>query len=149
MKIVCPNNHNHKEFSVTAHVTQQWKVCENGEFIETLDNCIEVTHGPNAHDFIFTCIDCGSKGVTLGEIATLYATTSNENTFGYINIYDNKEEAEKEIGTIVYGETITTVIKGYSFKPVGLEHLYDEAPDFCYSVEEARQRASELNIELV
>lgn len=148
MKIICPNNRNHSEFSVTAHVTQEWKVNENGEFIESLKECVEVTDEPNARDFIFSCIECGAEGITLGEIVTLYATThNNENT--YINIYDNREDAEKEIGTIIDEQVVTGVRKGYSFKPVGLSHLYDEAPDFCYSIDEARNIASDLGIELV
>lgn len=45
-------------FYVTTHVTQDWKVDSNGEFVEVIEECVEVTHFPKDYDF-WTCTDCG------------------------------------------------------------------------------------------
>ena len=45
-------------FYVTAHVTQDWVVDENGDWIRTEDDCVEVTHFPNDDD-IWDCANCG------------------------------------------------------------------------------------------
>lgn len=45
-------------FYVTAHVTQDWVVDENGDWIRTEDDCIEVTHFPNDDD-VWDCANCG------------------------------------------------------------------------------------------
>lgn len=45
-------------FCVTAHVVQGWKVDEYGEFIETIDDCVEVAHFPDDDD-LWECIVCG------------------------------------------------------------------------------------------
>lgn len=57
MAKVCPKCGG-KEFGVTAHVTQDWVVDENGEFIKTTNECTEVTHRPDDDD-IWTCEQCG------------------------------------------------------------------------------------------
>jgi len=44
-------------FYATAHVTQDWKMDNYGDFIETEDDCIEVLHYPNDMD-IWSCADC-------------------------------------------------------------------------------------------
>lgn len=45
-------------FYVTAHVTQDWVVDENGDWIRTEDDCVEVTHFPNDDD-VWDCANCG------------------------------------------------------------------------------------------
>lgn len=47
-----------EKFYVTAHVTQDWIVNERGDFIEVIEDCVEVTHFPDDIDF-WTCADCG------------------------------------------------------------------------------------------
>ena len=47
-----------KEFYVTAHVTQGWIADENGEWSETTEECVEVTHSPDDDD-VWTCTSCG------------------------------------------------------------------------------------------
>lgn len=47
-----------KSFCVTAHVTQDWVVDENGVFLQSLNDCVEVTHYPDDYD-IFDCNNCG------------------------------------------------------------------------------------------
>ena len=44
-------------FYVTAHVTQDWKVNANEDWIETMDDCVEVTHFADDMD-IWSCANC-------------------------------------------------------------------------------------------
>ena len=44
-------------FYVTAHVTQDWKVNKFGDFVEIVDDCIEVTHFSDDVD-IWSCANC-------------------------------------------------------------------------------------------
>ncbi len=37
-------------FLVTAHVTQTWKVDEEGDFISEVSSCDEITHKPDDDD---------------------------------------------------------------------------------------------------
>ncbi|MDA1674754.1 hypothetical protein [Bacillus cereus group sp. TH152-1LC] len=60
MKAVCPKNKNHKEFITTAHVVQEWKVDAEGDWLKTVDNCVQVTHKPNRDD-VWTCAVCGAE----------------------------------------------------------------------------------------
>jgi len=62
-KHVCPKCGG-KQFETTAHVMQSWKVDENGEFIEVLDDCLETTHEPDDGN-IWTCLNCGAEGVVV------------------------------------------------------------------------------------
>lgn len=45
-------------FEVTAHVTQDWKIDSCGNFLECLNDCVEVTHSPDDDD-MWTCANCG------------------------------------------------------------------------------------------
>ena len=44
-------------FYVTAHVTQDWKMNKYGDYVETMDDCIEITHYPDDTD-IWGCANC-------------------------------------------------------------------------------------------
>ena len=44
-------------FSATAHVTQDWMLGSNGEFMESISNCVDVTHRPNDDD-LWVCLNC-------------------------------------------------------------------------------------------
>lgn len=46
-----------KKFFVTAHITQDWVVDENGNYIETAEDCIDVTHYPD-NDDVWQCFEC-------------------------------------------------------------------------------------------
>ena len=48
----------YERFLVTAHVTQDWEVDEYGNWIQTTNDCVEVTHTPDDDD-IFECAQCG------------------------------------------------------------------------------------------
>ena len=45
-------------FGVTAHVTQDWLVDGDGDFLKSTNECVEVTHQPDDED-IWTCANCG------------------------------------------------------------------------------------------
>lgn len=59
-KAVCPNNPEHKKFYASAHVVQSWKVDEYGNYLETVNECDQVTHSPG-HEDIWTCAECGAE----------------------------------------------------------------------------------------
>ena len=46
------------KFSASAHVCQDWMLNEHGAFMETIDECSQVTHRPNDDD-LWVCLDCG------------------------------------------------------------------------------------------
>lgn len=62
MKAICPKNKDHKEFITVAHVTQDWRVDEKGNFLKVVDDCLEVTHDPNK-DNIWSCAICGAEAI--------------------------------------------------------------------------------------
>ena len=64
-KKVCPKGCN-KGFSTTAHVMQQWKVDERGNYKDVLQDCLEVTHKPDFEN-VWTCMECGEEAVTVTE----------------------------------------------------------------------------------
>lgn len=53
----CPKCGN-KTFIVGAHVVQLWKVDENGEYIQTVEECDCVAHHPDNED-MWQCAECG------------------------------------------------------------------------------------------
>lgn len=57
----CPKCGN-EEFLVSAHVVQDWKVDKNGNFIEEINSCSEVTHEPDDED-LWTCTKCNYETV--------------------------------------------------------------------------------------
>lgn len=148
MRLVCPNDSSHKTFSVVVHVTQEWEVCEDGTYNSTIEQHIETITEPNTQDHAFCCTVCGAEALTKGEIVKVYATISDEFK-PYLDIFDKEEDAKNEIGkTYGHDGTITGYITGYSLRPIGGKYLYDDAPDFCYTVEEAIDNAERLGIEL-
>ena len=46
-----------RRFYVGAHVTQEWKVNEHGDFLECTEDCVQVTHYPNDSD-LWQCANC-------------------------------------------------------------------------------------------
>lgn len=56
---VCPNRCG-ANFEVTAHVTQDWEVDAEGNFEKALNQCVEVTHGPQEDD-CWECSRCGAE----------------------------------------------------------------------------------------
>ena len=148
MRLVCPNDSSHNKFYVTVHVTQEWEVCEDGMYFSTIEQHVETLNEPNTNDHTFYCRECGDEALTKGEIVTLYATITDKNE-PYLDIFEKEEDAKNEIGK-AYGDdgTIIDYIKGYSLRPIGGKYLYDDAPDFCYTVEETIDNAERLGIEL-
>lgn len=56
----CPNC-GATTFVVTAHVTQDWKVDGDGDFLDVVNDCIDVTHRPDNSDW-WECFECGFGG---------------------------------------------------------------------------------------
>jgi len=60
MKATCPEC-NSKQFVTVAHVTEDWVVNENGEFVEVFGSSdTYVVHGPRAGN-IWICYKCGEE----------------------------------------------------------------------------------------
>lgn len=57
MAKICPNCGS-RVFCATAHVTQDWIVDENGAFIKSINDCLEVTHFPDDNN-LWNCHNCG------------------------------------------------------------------------------------------
>ncbi|KKM00326.1 hypothetical protein LCGC14_1805520 [marine sediment metagenome] len=59
MIIVCPNNPDHKRFNVTAHVSEEWIVDEEGTFIDVAQGSSggEILHKPDLEDY-YVCLEC-------------------------------------------------------------------------------------------
>lgn len=147
MKAICPNNRNHERFTTTAHVVQDWEVDSNGNFIKSVNDCVEVTSDPNI-DNVWECAICGAQAILTGEVRTLYATVLEGQEESYCDVYNSEAEALAQIGEYVDGLKVVSVKKGYSLAPKGQEVLYDEAPDFCESFDEIFDIARELDIVL-
>jgi hypothetical protein len=61
MKIICPNNPNHKQFKVEAQVIEEWIVDEEGEYLKLASvDPIDVTHKPDDKDY-YECQTCGAE----------------------------------------------------------------------------------------
>lgn len=60
-KHICPKCGN-REFYTTAHVVQEWRVDENGEYLDTAEPCLEVVAEPD-DDNIWLCTKCMTDGV--------------------------------------------------------------------------------------
>jgi len=59
MTAVCSKNMNHKAFITVAHVTEDWKVDPEGEFI-SVHSGGEVTHRPDPGNS-WNCAICGAE----------------------------------------------------------------------------------------
>lgn len=62
MKAICPKNKEHDEFITTAHVMQDWKVDSNGDFLEVINDCLQVSSKPD-RDNIWQCAICGAEAI--------------------------------------------------------------------------------------
>jgi hypothetical protein len=61
MNLTCKKNPAHTKFTATAHVTEDWVVDVQGNFIEVSPyNRSEVTHEPSVGDS-FNCFECGAE----------------------------------------------------------------------------------------
>jgi RNase P subunit RPR2 len=61
-RMICPNCGTNTTFVTTAHVTQDWEVDSEGEFISVVKECCDDMHRPDV-DNIWTCTKCGAEGV--------------------------------------------------------------------------------------
>ena len=60
MQKKCPKC-GHNRFLAHGHAVQLWKMDENGEFLNTVNDCVDVAHYPSDDD-IWTCDKCGYEG---------------------------------------------------------------------------------------
>lgn len=82
MKHICPYCGG-RRFAVTAHVTQDWIVDEDGNWQETTNDCVEVIHHPDDDD-VWCCDKCG-KEYPNGK--PYYFTFGSDEAFPYQNTY--------------------------------------------------------------
>jgi hypothetical protein len=61
MKAICPNNPKHKRFITVAHVSQDWEVDEEGNFMDNLGD-LEIVARPNPGN-CWTCKDCHAEAI--------------------------------------------------------------------------------------
>lgn len=59
MKAVCPKDPMHDKFLTTAHVMEEWKVDNAGNFLEVVES-LQTDHGPDP-DNEWSCAICGEK----------------------------------------------------------------------------------------
>lgn len=65
--MVCPKDNTHGRFIATAHVTEDWVVDGDGDFIELATTPPgEVVHRPDEDD-IWTCAICGTEAISKAE----------------------------------------------------------------------------------
>ena len=60
MKAICPTSPDHKTFSTTAHVSQLWEVDESGDFLNVIEDCLDVSHRPDSGN-LWECQICGAE----------------------------------------------------------------------------------------
>ena len=58
---VCPNMCD-ANFITTAHVMQDWEVNSYGDYVKTINDCLQVTHKPD-DDNIWSCSKCSAEAV--------------------------------------------------------------------------------------
>jgi len=57
----CPKKCKNKQFVTTAHVMEEWKVDEHGDFIERV-KFLEVTSYPDPENY-WSCAECGAEAI--------------------------------------------------------------------------------------
>lgn len=65
LKARCPNDSEHKEFVTVAHVSEDWIVDDQGNFIQNLGS-IEIVAGPCKGN-TWTCRKCNAEAVVTDE----------------------------------------------------------------------------------
>jgi hypothetical protein len=60
MKATCPKDKSHKRFITVVHVTEDWVVDEDGDFIAVHEGSGEVVHKPDPEN-TWTCAECGAQ----------------------------------------------------------------------------------------
>lgn len=60
MRATCPNNPEHKRFITVAHISQDWVVDEDGDFLEVHEECLETVASPDPGN-TWTCKECGTE----------------------------------------------------------------------------------------
>lgn len=121
IKHVCPFCGGRK-FGVTAQVAQDWAVDENGNWLKTVNECLEVTHFPDQDDE-WDCLQC-RRPYPKGN--PFYFTFGSDPAFPYQNTYLVVFAGDRS-------DAIAKFRKKYPDRP-GHEGTYNTA--FTYSQEE-------------
>lgn len=61
-RVVCPRNPDHDNFSVTAHISELWRVDRDANFIEVIESGMDTVHKPDSGDS-YECIECGQPAI--------------------------------------------------------------------------------------
>lgn len=66
MKARCPHSPEHHRFITTAHVSQDWIVDREGNFIDEVPGNNEIVAKPRKGN-IWTCAECGATAIVTDE----------------------------------------------------------------------------------
>lgn len=58
---VCPKNKKHKKFVTVAHVSEDWVVDEQGNFLRVAKDCYHEIIAPPHPENSWTCCACGAQ----------------------------------------------------------------------------------------
>jgi len=119
---LCPNDpENHKRFITVAHVSQDWVVDPQGNFLEVADASLETVAGPN-YDNTWTCKECGAEAVRPIDLMSPEARLAKKFIDAGYAKCALREEDLKAIG--IYKEPVTFKTKeGYRVKINSWEKL--------------------------
>lgn len=78
-RVVCPKDPNHDLFSVSAHVSEEWEVTPQGDFVRVIQG-LDTIHAPDTHDQ-YLCRYCNTEAKVVrvkdAERAELFSVTFN------------------------------------------------------------------------
>jgi hypothetical protein len=65
--MVCPKDNTHDRFIATAHVTEDWIIDSDGNYLElSAKSDCQVLHAPDEQD-VWTCFICGTEAISKAE----------------------------------------------------------------------------------
>jgi len=65
MKATCPTSSKHNRFATIAHMSEEWIVDEDGEFVSEGDRDVgEVVARPHPEN-TWTCVTCGEEAIVV------------------------------------------------------------------------------------
>lgn len=160
-----------REFVTSAHVVQRWRVSYGGDFLEEVESCTEVLHGPDA-DNIWSCYRCGKEAVSLDDFSLdhdpndlVYEIEADEDFYingksigkkFFLALYDSCAETTEgllSVGYSIYDSERKLFDGGNYDYPIEIatETVADrleEVLDFIFVTEEflSKEKTGEINI---
>jgi hypothetical protein len=61
-RMICPTDPSHQRFLTSAHVAQVWVVDPDGDWLETAEDCTDITSWPDRQN-AWVCQECGEEAV--------------------------------------------------------------------------------------